>query len=230
MISLWAVHDTFQYNPPTEPFLVIVYEDRDIIIVNKPSGILSVPGRVHHDSILTRLKERYPQVYDVHRLDMDTSGVMIFAKRRKSERALKASFRERLIKKRYIALLSNSPLEKEAFIDKPLLRIGGLPPISRVDPQGKSAQTSYRVIREEKLGTLVELIPHTGRSHQLRVHMLSIGCPIVGDRVYNQGSSNKRLMLHAKEISFPHPYSQEEKYFSIDPPFCIDVDRKPKRT
>ena len=217
------MHETFQYDPPTEP-LVIVYEDRDIIVVDKPSGLLSVPGRVHHDSVLRRLQDTYPQVYDVHRLDMDTSGVMIFAKRRKAERALKTSFRERLVKKRYIALLSRCPLHTEGLIDQPLLRIGGLPPISKVDPTGKSAQTFYRVIREEKSGILVELVPYTGRSHQLRVHMCFIDCPIVGDRVYNQGCSKKRLMLHAKEISFPHPYSQDEKYFSIDPPFCKDID------
>ena len=199
--------ESFVYKPPQDPVRVI-YRDRDIIAVHKPSGLLCVPGRIHKDSLMSRIREEVGVVYDVHRLDMDTSGIMIFALRRKAEKILKAAFRERQVQKCYVALVDGRPQAPVGEIDLPLRRESGLPPRSFVDfEQGKDACTVYRVLEYRGSQTLVELIPKTGRSHQLRVHLLACATPIVGDRIYHPTSKADRMMLHAQGIAFLHPYS-----------------------
>ena len=208
--------DAFVYRPPQDP-LSVLYRDRDVIVVNKPPGLLCVPGRLHKDSVLLRLKSEISPLYDVHRLDMDTSGIMIFALRRKAEKALKAAFRERRVHKCYIALVDGTPTLDRGFIDLPLRRLQGLPPRSVVDfSSGKEARTDYRVLEYRDGQTLLELIPKTGRSHQLRVHLFSKSMPIVGDRIYNPSSQAMRMMLHARSIRFPHPYSGQEVHVWVD--------------
>ena len=201
----------FVYQPPTEPWLDIVHRDRDIIVVNKPSGLLSVPGRLHCDSILSRLHAQEERCYAVHRIDMDTSGLQIEALRRAAERNLHQQFRERKVIKIYVALVEGRVAEREGHIDVPLRRQGGEPPRSMVDPiSGKPAQTIFRVLHHFETQTLVLLKPQTGRSHQLRVHMRHLGHPIVGDRIYHPSpQAGARLMLHAHQLQFEHPYSQE---------------------
>lgn len=213
------VMSTHHYNPPNEPWLDVRYSDRDIVVVSKPSGLLSVPGRLHKDSVLERLSEQNSNCYAVHRLDMDTSGVMIFALRRKAERHLNAQFRLRQVEKKYLALVDGLLDISEGVIDASLRREGGLPPRSVIDHEnGKSALTHYELIHHESRQTLVHLYPKTGRSHQLRVHMMSIGHPVIGDRIYHPKSeTDQRLMLHAYELSFNHPYSEKRMTFRCEP-------------
>lgn len=208
----------FLYSPPTEP-LKIIYEDRDFVVVDKPSGLLSVPGRVHRDSVLERLSKRYKHVYAVHRLDMDTSGILVVAIRRKSEKELQRQFREKEVKKIYIAVVEGLVSSGKGSISSPLLRIGGLPPRSVIDSEkGKSALTEYAVEDHLLSRTRLKLFPKTGRSHQLRVHLASIGHPIVGDRIYHPSpNSDSRLLLHAQKLTIRHPYSGERHVFSSDP-------------
>ncbi len=181
----------------------------------KPSGLLSVPGRGEHlqDSLYTRILGEYPLAQMVHRLDMDTSGVMVVALRRKAERALKEQFRVRTVKKRYEAIVAGVPSRPTGTIDQPLKPHPTLKLRHVVNPAGKPSRTEYTTIRSHQQYSWLGLRPHTGRSHQLRVHLEHLGCPIVGDRFYAPSdvcSRSNRLMLHASELTFAHPYSGEE--------------------
>ena len=209
----------FQYSPPTEPWLDVVHRDRDTVVVNKPSGLLSVPGKVHFDSALRRLQAQEENSYAVHRIDMDTSGLLIFALRRKAERELHRQFRERLVRKVYVALVDGLVSTASGMVASPLRRVGGEPPSSVVDHHGgKSARTDFQVLGHYDGRTLLALRPFTGRSHQLRVHMLSLGHPIAGDRIYNPDcGTHNRLMLHAIQIHFLHPFSHEPVCLSCLP-------------
>ncbi len=210
----------FQYNPPQTPWLEILHQDKDILVVNKPSGLLSVPGRdpAHRDSIWARVLEQYPDPHIVHRLDMDTSGVMVLALRKNAERELKRQFRERETAKRYLARVWGHLPEKEGVVDLPLICDWPNRPKQMVCfENGKPSQTRYKVLSEDEHGSLVELVPITGRSHQLRVHMLALGHPILGDRFYADGEAlacAPRLMLHAAELTIKHPYSGQPLTFS----------------
>lgn len=212
------------YAPPTDPWLVEVYADRDLIVIDKPCGLLSVPGRGPglEDSALSRLAGRHPAVYAAHRLDMDTSGLLVVALRRKAEANLLAQFRERTVEKVYIARVAGHPRLDEGRIDLPLSRIEGAPR-SRVDPAGRPAVTRWKVLARDPDGTArIALSPETGRSHQLRLHLLSLGHPILGDRFYAPPevvAAAPRLMLHAAELAFAHPYSGQRMRLSAPPPF-----------
>jgi tRNA pseudouridine32 synthase/23S rRNA pseudouridine746 synthase len=150
---------------------------------------------------------------------MDTSGVMVFALRRKAERHLNNQFRLRQVEKKYLALVEGELLESNGVIDAPLRREGGLPPRSVIDhDDGKSSITHYELLLRSSRQSLVGLYPKTGRSHQLRVHMLSLGHPIIGDRIYHsKPDPGQRLMLHAHELSFTHPYSEKRMTFRCEP-------------
>ncbi len=211
------------YAPPTEPWLPVLHLDRDMLVVDKPAGLLSVPGRQPgwRDSALLRAQRDHPQIYDVHRLDMDTSGVLVFALRRKAEVALKGQFADRSVAKRYLARVSGHPAES-GEIDLPLRRLGGLPPRNEVDRAcGKPARTRYRVIRRDEDASLLELELLTGRSHQLRVHLAAIGHPILGDRLYappELAAAAPRLALHAWRLELDHPYRGERLRFEAPIP------------
>ena len=170
------------YHPPREPWLHVLYQDEHIIVVNKPSGLLSVPGRAeeHRDSVMTRVQADFPVAESVHRLDMATSGVIVVALTKAAERELKRQFREREPKKSYIARIWGHMEHDEGLIDLPLICDWPNRPKQKVCfEHGKSAQTGYLVLSRDADGsTRVKLTPITGRSHQLRVHMLALGHPI----------------------------------------------------
>jgi tRNA pseudouridine32 synthase/23S rRNA pseudouridine746 synthase len=205
---------SFVYAPPTGP-LVVLHRDRDLLAVHKPSGLLSVPGRGDHlaDSLLTRVRAEYPLAQSVHRLDMDTSGVMVFALRRKAERELKRQFRERLVSKIYEARVWGVVTELGGVVDLPLAHDLDDKPKSKVcEATGKPARTRYDLLAHEGQTSRVRLCPETGRSHQLRVHMLALGHPILGDRFYAEGEALQamdRLALQATSLTVLHPYRGE---------------------
>lgn len=214
------------YDPPTEPWLYILYQDEHIMVVNKPSGLLSVPGRApeHHDSIMARIQQQFPQAESVHRLDMATSGVMVVALNKPAERELKRQFREREPKKSYIARVWGHLEKDDGMIDLPLICDWPNRPKQKVCFEtGKSAQTEYQVLsRDPNNSTRVLLTPITGRSHQLRVHMLSLDHPILGDRFYAHDEARAmadRLQLHAQELLITHPFFNTPMHFRCEPDF-----------
>ena len=187
------------YNPPMDPWLVILYQDEHIMVVNKPSGLLSVPGRLeeHKDSVMTRIQRDYPQAESVHRLDMATSGVIVVALNKAAERELKRQF-------------WGHPAQAEGLVDLPLICDWPNRPKQKVCHEtGKAAQTEYEVLEYAPDNTArVLLKPITGRSHQLRVHMLAMGHPILGDRFYAPPEAlalAPRLQLHAQTLTITHP-------------------------
>ncbi|WP_343554521.1 bifunctional tRNA pseudouridine(32) synthase/23S rRNA pseudouridine(746) synthase RluA [Pantoea sp.] len=200
------------YNPPLEPWLHILYQDEHIIVVNKPSGLLSVPGRLeeHKDSVMTRIQRDFPQAESVHRLDMATSGVIVVALNKVAERELKRQFREREPSKYYVARVYGHPAAEKGLIDLPLICDWPNRPKQMVCfENGKAAQTEYQVLEFEASNSArVQLKPITGRSHQLRVHLLALGHPILGDRFYAHEEAlamAPRLQLHAESLTITHP-------------------------
>ena len=204
--------EPFVYSPPKKP-LEILYIDEDVLVVNKPSGLLSVPGKElkHRDSLEVRVKEQYANSLLVHRLDMDTSGVMIFALNKSSQRSLNLQFEQRAVKKIYEARVFGNINKNDGSIDLPLIVDWPNRPLQKVDiKEGKDALTHWHVLKREKNATRVRLMPETGRTHQLRVHMMSIGHAILGDRFYGNAieiNLAKELQLHAKQLVFNHPKS-----------------------
>jgi len=206
--------------------LDIVHQDSAIVVVNKPSGLLSVPGRgpEMQDSVVSRLKTIFPDCIEqpsVHRLDMDTSGLLVLALTKEAQRHLAMQFEQRLVEKKYIALLEGI-IEAEA---------GTIELAFRLDPnnrphqiydsvQGKLGTTHWRKLGTENGQTLVEFNPITGRTHQLRLHAaheFGLGCPIVGDRLYGSGTAPGQLRLHATYLSFNHPETNEQHCFESRP-------------
>lgn len=190
--------------------LNIVYEDQWLLIINKPAGMLSVPGKERQTSIYDLARKAYPEADGpmiVHRLDMATSGLLIIAKDKKTHQHLQAQFKNRSIRKKYIALLDGVVLEDEGTIELPLCPNPLDRPRQMVDTQyGKPAITYYQVLERTDKYTRIAFYPHTGRTHQLRVHTAhpsGLHCPIIGDELY--GKKDKRLYLHAESIEFTHP-------------------------
>ena len=190
--------------------LNIVYEDQWLLIINKPAGMLSVPGKERQTSIYDLARKAYPEAEGpmiVHRLDMATSGLLIIAKDKKTHQHLQAQFKNRSIRKKYIALLDGVVLEDEGTIELPLCPNPLDRPRQMVDTQyGKPAITYYQVLERTDKYTRIAFYPHTGRTHQLRVHAAhpsGLHCPIIGDELY--GKKDKRLYLHAESIEFTHP-------------------------
>ncbi len=212
----------FTYNPPQTPFLQIVHRDDHVLLLDKPSGLLSVPGKApaHADCLERRAQNRFPAARPVHRLDMDTSGLLLMGLGKEAHRYLSIGFERRLVRKKYEALVSGHLKEQEGLVDLPLICDWPNRPRQMIDHQrGKSSQTQWRVLGFEGDHTRVELVPLTGRSHQLRVHMASLGHPVLGDSFYadeNARSAAKRLCLHARSLDFRHP--QDGKYVSFQAP------------
>lgn len=222
----------FNYQPPTEPWLETIYKDKDLIVFNKPAGILSVPGRdiERHDSMYSRLLAIHPESFTVHRLDLATSGVLIFALRKDAERALKIQFQDRETKKVYYARVFGHVQEKSGTIKVPLGKDKDNPPRHKVDYEsGKACETHYEVVSYGKQSTLVKLTPITGRTHQLRLHMAAIGHAILGDDFYADEAALQlapRLLLHAAEITVTHPYKKQRISFKTDVPFMQAEDEQ----
>jgi tRNA pseudouridine32 synthase / 23S rRNA pseudouridine746 synthase len=215
----------FNYQPPQQPWLDIVFIDKDLLVVNKPSGLLSVSGRGTHlaDSLLSRVQQQYDFAQIINRLDLATSGLVVIALRRKAERHLKQQFAERKVKKRYLAVIWGQVKHQFGTVDLPLASMGGDPPKNHVCfSQGKAAITHYKLLQQFSDRALVALSPISGRSHQLRVHMQALGLPIVGDRFYAPEqaiAAAPRLLLHAAHLQLQQPYSGELLHFSADSDF-----------
>ncbi len=197
------------YNPPQDP-LVILHDDHEVVLVNKPSGLLSVPGKGPDltDCLIARVQAVFPMALLVHRLDRDTSGVMIFALTRHAQRHLGLQFEKRQTKKTYLARVWGQMEEKSGTVDLPLIVDWPNRPLQMVNHEtGKQAVTDWRAMRTKDNETRVRLMPRTGRSHQLRVHMLALGHPILGDPFYATGPARDfpRLMLHSETLQFRHP-------------------------
>lgn len=192
--------------------LKIVYEDEWLLVVNKPAGMLSVPGKGEKESVYSLVSKLYPEADGpmiVHRLDMATSGLLIIAKNKKVHQHLQAQFKNHCIKKKYIALLNGSVLQDEGTIELPICPNPLDRPRQVVDMEyGKPAITFYQILERTDKCTRVAFYPHTGRTHQLRVHAAhpsGLHCPIIGDELY--GKKDRRLYLHAESIEFTHPIS-----------------------
>ena len=204
--------------------LPILYEDDDVIVVNKPSGLLThAKGGLSDEPTVAEIirpKTSFATDTDrpgiVHRLDRDTSGLLIIAKNPESAAHLQRQFAERTAKKTYIAITDGKPKLNAAKIDLPIGRNPSAPSTFRIDPNGKPAQTTYHVLAENDAQSLVELKPTTGRTHQLRIHLAHLNAPILGDRVYGK-SSDCRMMLHAQKLEITLP-SGERKVFEATIP------------
>lgn len=216
---------TFFYDPPREPWLSVIYEDEHIVVFDKPSGLLSVPGKdpALADSLQTRALAAYPGAGTIHRLDKDTSGVIVMGKSKWAHGRIGIQFEKRLTRKAYIARVWGEMADNEGLIDLPLATDWENKPRQRVDfERGRSAQSAWRVIDREKGATRVELTPLTGRTHQLRVHMRQIGHPILGDEFYATGdalAAAPRLQLHAAHLGFRHPEGGADVDFYAPVPF-----------
>ncbi len=216
-------HMSETYDPPTTP-LDVLHEDAQLIVVNKPAGLLSVPGRGEHlaDCLLTRVQQAFPQALLVHRLDRDTSGVIVFAQTPHAQRHLGLQFEKRQTRKTYVARLSGNLSPKTGTADLPLIVDWPNRPRQMVCHEtGKPAITDWRVIRYDGDTTRIRLFPKTGRSHQLRVHMQAIGHPILGDPFYAHGDAQDyhRLMLHSEELRLKHPEGGISMKFKSVPDF-----------
>ena len=204
---------------PLEP--EVVYEDEVVVVVNKPSGMLSMPGRQTTYSVATWAQERWPGSMVAHRLDMSTSGIILVAKTEEAYHALQEQFTERVVKKKYLAIVEGKPQEEHGVINLPLSSDPLNRPCQVVDHEhGKQAITEYRVLATAQGYTLLALWPHTGRTHQLRMHCAhheGLDCPILGDELY--GRKAERLYLQAQAITFVHPSTNKRMHFELPYPF-----------
>ena len=208
---------------------LILHADEHLLVLNKPNGLLSVPGRGpdKQDCLSKRVQALYPEALIVHRLDQDTSGLLLMARSLEAQRRLSKLFETRQVHKRYLAVVAGHPEQSPKAltpdaegwytIDGPILLDWDRRPIHIIHPDGKPSCSRWRVLQTGNNSTLVELEPVTGRTHQLRVHMQSIGHPMLGDTLYAPAdivALSPRLMLHAHTLAFPHPFSQEAMTFS----------------
>ena len=199
----------------------IVYEDEAVVVVNKPSGMLSMPGRQETYSVATWAEERWQGSMVAHRLDMSTSGIILVAKTEEAYHALQEQFTERVIKKKYFAIVEGIPKNEHGIVNLPLSSDPMNRPCQIVDHEhGKQAITEYRILATRQDYTLLALWPHTGRTHQLRMHCAhheGLGCPILGDELY--GRKADRLYLQAQAITFVHPLTNKRMHFELPYPF-----------
>lgn len=217
----------FEYSPPLEPWLDILFKDKDIMVVNKPTGLLSVPGRgpENEDSVLHRVKQQHPKAAAAHRLDMSTTGVIVIPLNPNSHRELSRQFRERETEKHYLAWVWGEPKATSGQVDLPLCVDWPNRPKQKVDhEEGRHALTLWEKLKVENGNSLIKLTPITGRSHQLRVHMLELGHPILGDNLYAHPdalAAAPHLYLHAASLTISHPRSGERMTFEAPAPFPV---------
>lgn len=206
-----------------------LHEDEHLLVLNKPSGLLSVPGRgpEKQDCLAKRVQDIYPEALVVHRLDQDTSGLLIMARGIEAQRRMSRLFETRQVHKRYVAVVAGQPEQTQQHvsadaegwrtIDGPILLDWERRPLHIVHPDGKPARSRWRALQSSSTATLVELEPVTGRTHQLRVHMQSIDHPMLGDALYAPAPVRAlcpRLMLHAQSLAFVHPFTDASMDFS----------------
>lgn len=210
------------YTPPQDP-LTVLHEDAELLVVDKPAGLLSVPGKGAHlaDCLIARVQRAFPQALLIHRLDRDTSGVMIFAQTPAAQRHLGLQFEKRQTRKVYIARVAGEVASKEGEIDLPLIVDWPNRPLQHVNHEtGKQAITRWHRMKVEAGTTRMRLMPKTGRSHQLRVHMKELGHPILGDPFYSSDAKTyPRMMLHAEGLRVRHPNGGHGMEFKAKTPF-----------
>lgn len=216
----------FHLPPPCLEEVQILHQDDWLVIVNKPAFLLSVPGRgpLKQDCALHRLGARFEDIRLVHRLDLDTSGLMVFARGAEAQRHLSRSFQERRVKKEYRARVAGLVADDEGAIELPIMTDWVNRPRQKISPEGKWALTRYRVLQRnpQDNSTLVALEPWTGRSHQLRIHMRELGHPILGCDLYAPPeilARSSRLLLHACLLGLPHPQDDSWHEFHCPAPF-----------
>lgn len=201
----------------------LLHADAHLLVVDKPAGLLAVPGRgeVGQINLTMQLRQRFADALVVHRLDQATSGLMLFARSAVSQRTLSMAFEARKVDKRYEAVVQRRVQGEAGSIDAPLMADWPLRPRQKVDfDSGRPSCTRWRVLQRLADATRLELEPVTGRSHQLRVHLQSIGHPIVGDALYGDTTqATARMLLHATRLSLAHPATGEALSFSSEPPF-----------
>lgn len=209
------------YAPPPADTVITVHQDDEIVLIDKPSGLLSVPGRGPEKAFCAQsvVSDRYGPVLTVHRLDMDTSGLMIFARTKDAQRALSRQFEKRAIEKTYEALVEGEVAENSGTIDKAIAKYSLDRPLRHLDPDGQTAITHWHVMDRSSEQSRLKLQPETGRSHQLRLHLASIGHPILGDVFYGDKTRHSRLCLHAKTLSFAHPRTNKNVQVATPTPF-----------
>lgn len=219
--------DDFIYNPPQKPYLQLAYYDDDIVVAIKPSGLLSVPGKAlaHQDCLERRLSRVWPEIRVIHRLDMATSGLILFALNKPAQSCLSKQFQARSIDKSYRAKVAGKLPLQQGEIDLPLRCDWPNRPKQMVCyEQGKPSLTRYQQVTWDSASNTSEVLlyPVTGRSHQLRVHLDAMQCPILGDRLYGDKRSQQaaeRLLLHAESLSFDHPTNGQRLDFIEPAPF-----------
>jgi tRNA pseudouridine32 synthase/23S rRNA pseudouridine746 synthase len=195
-----------------------LYIDAQMLVLDKPPGLLSVPGRTEPDCLAARAQALWPDARVVHRLDQATSGLLVMARGLPAQRALGGAFERRRVHKTYVAVVEGTLAEDAGRIDLPLIVDWPNRPRQVVDPaRGKPALTHWQVLAREGGRTRVRLQPVTGRSHQLRVHLQALGHPIVGDDLY--GTAGPRLLLHAQALELPHPEDGRTMRFESPAPF-----------
>lgn len=215
----------FEYNPPLLPAFEILYQDDDLLVLNKPSGLLTVPGKElqHKDSLQLRVQRVFPTATIVHRLDMATSGIILMPLTAHAHRELGWQFQYRTMDKRYIARVWGQLVQSTGSVSEPLICDWPNRPKQKICYEhGKKALTHFTVLAQHADHARVALTPVTGRSHQLRVHMLHLGHPILGDRLYAHPEAKalaERLQLHAEMIEFSHPTSKQRMQFIAPCPF-----------
>lgn len=206
----------------------IIYQDDFLLAINKPSGLLSVPGRKpeHKFCVISQLHKKFPSALIVHRLDMDTSGLMLIALDKKTHRELSILFQDRKIDKTYLAFCQGIVLQKSGIIQLPMRSDWDNRPKQIIDfEHGRYAQTEWHTLKQHSNYFSVRLHPVTGRSHQLRLHMKSLGHPILGDNLYADELTNKlhsRLMLHASKLTFTHPVTEQTMTIECPSTFSLD--------
>ena len=231
------LHQLLDYRPPADAGLDVCYEDEALLVINKPGGLLSVPGRgpLMADCLVSRVQLRYPDALIVHRLDLPTSGLIVLARGPETQRRMSTLFQDRLVDKTYTAVVAGTLASDAGEVNLPLITDWPQRPRQKVDlSAGKPALTRWRVLErradaaeaeawgEHLATTRVALTPVTGRSHQLRVHMMSLGHPIVGDPMYASEAVRaqaSRLLLHASHLCFAHPLSGQTVQVESVAPF-----------
>ncbi|PIF74106.1 ribosomal large subunit pseudouridine synthase A [Variovorax sp. 54] len=216
------------------PDLRPIHEDAHLLVLDKPAGLLCVPGRGDdkQDCLSARAQRQWPDALIVHRLDMGTSGLVVMARGLEMQRALSTAFADREVHKRYEAVVDGvMPQQGDwSVIDAPLMADWPRRPLQKIDPAGKPSLTRWRALASVSppggpAATHVLLEPLTGRTHQLRVHLLSIGHPILGDALYGDAALQARaprLLLHARELGFVHPATREPLHFECTAGFAAE--------
>lgn len=225
MLQGIPVSETKKENTAEEESIKTIYRDDDIVVISKPSGMLSVKGKEDIQSVEEWAEKRFPMAEGpiiVHRLDQDTSGLMVLALTKEAHKSLQKQFENHTIEKKYIAVLKGNLKNNSGEISLPLMADISNRPMQYIDPEGLPAVTQYRVIKKTRYRTRVEFTPLTGRTHQLRVHSSSkqgLNCPIIGDRLYSDKKDKSRLLLHAEFLSFVHPTSGKKVSYTDAAPF-----------